>query len=66
LQQDYYDQHVAQFKAQINSYDAKVKQYQATIKKHEGDQRSYSERGEIATKVEAMRVELEKKGPGRY
>ena len=66
LQQDYYVQHVAQYKAQINSYDAKVKQYQATIKKLERDQRSYSERGEIATKVEAMRVELEKKGPGRY
>ncbi len=64
LQQDYYDQHVAQYKAQINSYDAKVKQYQATIKKLEGDQRSYSERGDIATKVEAMRVELEKKGAG--
>jgi membrane fusion protein, hemolysin D len=64
LQQDYYDQHVAQYKAQINSYDAKIKQYQATIKKLEGDQRSYSERGEIATKVEAMRVELEKKGAG--
>ncbi len=64
LQQDYYDQHVAQYRAQINSYDAKVKQYQATIKKLEGDQRSYSERGDIATKVEAMRVELEKKGAG--
>jgi hemolysin D len=64
LQQDYYDQHVAQYKAQINSYDAKVRQYQATIKKLEGDQRSYSERGDIASKVEAMRIELEKKGAG--
>ncbi len=64
LQQDYYDQHVAQYKAQINSYDAKVKQFQATIKKLEGDQRSYSERGDIASKVEAMRIELEKKGAG--
>jgi HlyD family secretion protein len=64
LQKDYYDQHVAQYNAQINSYDAKIKQYQATIKKLEGDQASYSQRGEIATKVEAMRVELEKKGAG--
>ncbi len=64
LQKDYYDQHVAQYKAQVNSYDAKVKQYQATITKLEGDQRSYTERGDIASKVEAMRVELEKKGAG--
>ena len=31
LQSEYYTQHVAQYKAQINSYDAKIKQLQASI-----------------------------------
>jgi HlyD family secretion protein len=64
LQKDYYDQHVVQYKAQINSYDAKIKRLQATIKKLEADQQSYTQRGDIATKIEAMRSELEKRGAG--
>ena len=64
LQKDYYDQHVAQYNAQINSFDAKIKQLQATIQKLEADQVSYNQRGDIAGKIEAMRTELEKKGAG--
>ena len=64
LQKDYYDQHVAQYNAQINSFDAKIKLFRATIQKLEADQVSYNQRGDIAGKIEAMRTELEKKGAG--
>ena len=64
LQKEYYSQHVAQFAAQMRSFDAKIQQFQATIQKLEGDQGRWSERGDIAAKIESMKTELEKKGAG--
>jgi hemolysin D len=64
LQIEYYNQHVAQYKAQINSFDAKIKQLGATVQKLEADQAWYNQRGDIAGRIESMRTELEKKGAG--
>jgi HlyD family secretion protein len=64
LQKNYYDQHVAQYQAQLNSYDAKIKQLQATIQRLESDKLAYDERGGLAKQIEDMRKELNATGLG--
>ena len=41
LQKAFYDQRMAQYKAQINSFDAKIQQTQATIEKFQADEDRY-------------------------
>ena len=38
LQKAFYDQRMAQYQAQINSFDAKIQQTQATIEKFQTDE----------------------------
>ena len=64
LQRDYYNQQVAQYKAQLNSFDAKIEQTQATIKKYEMDAARYTERERIAKQIEDMRAVLAQHGSG--
>jgi hemolysin D len=64
LQRDAYQQHVSEYKAQINSFDAKIAQTQATIKKLQTDQDRYSQREDIASKIEKMRSILASHGTG--
>ena len=64
MQKALYDQRVAQYQAQLNSYDAKIQQVQATIKKLEGDEGRYQQREEIAKTIEDMRTGLAERGSG--
>ena len=64
IQKDYYEQHVAQYTAQIKSYDAKIKQYQATVQKFEADLKGYKQREEVAGQIESMRDTLAASGSG--
>ncbi len=63
-QNDYYEQHVAQYTAQTSSFDAKIKQYQATLQKFEGDAKGYKQREEVASQIEHMRNTLASSGNG--
>jgi len=63
-QNDYYEQHVAQYTAQTSSFDAKIKQYQATLQKFEGDAKGYKQREEVASQIEHMRNTLASTGNG--
>ena len=64
LQKTFYDQRMAQYKAQLNSFDAKIQQTQTTIDKFKSDEGRYKQREEIAQKVEAMRNTLAEHGSG--
>jgi hemolysin D len=64
LQKALYDQQMAQYLAQVNSFDAKIKQTQATIKKLEGDAGRYQQRDVIAKRIEDMRTTLAEHGTG--
>ena len=64
LQKAFYDQRVAQYAAQINSFDFKIKQTQATIEKLSGDDERYRQRDEVAEKIETMRSTLAEHGTG--
>jgi HlyD family secretion protein len=64
LQKALYDQRIAQYMAQINSYESKIKQTQATIEKLRGDDARYRQRDEVLQKIEAMRTTLAEHGTG--
>jgi len=64
LQKGFYDQQVAQHKAQLTSFDAKIAQTRATIQKFQTDQLRYRDREEIARKIEDMRSTLAQHGTG--
>jgi hemolysin D len=64
LQKGFYDQQVAQYKAQLTSFDAKIAQTRATIQKFQTDQSRYRDREEIARKIEDMRLTLAQHGTG--
>lgn len=64
VQKAFYDQQVAQFKAQLNSFNSKISQTQATIKKYQGDASRYQEREQIAKQIEDMRTTLAEHGTG--
>ena len=64
LQQALFDQRVAQYNAQLNSFDSKMRQTQATIDKLRGDDARYRQRADIAQKIEDMRTTLAEHGTG--
>lgn len=64
LQQATYDQQMAQYKAQVDSFDAKIAATQATIAKYSSDESGYQDRAAIAEKVEKMRTTLAASGSG--
>jgi HlyD family secretion protein len=64
LQQATYDQQMAQYKAQVDSFDAKIAATQATIAKYASDESGYQDRAAIAEKVEQMRTTLAASGSG--
>lgn len=64
LQKGLYDQRMAQYSAQINSFEAKIKQTLATIQKLEGDSSRYQQREQIAKQIEDMRTTLAESGSG--
>ena len=64
LQKAFYDQRMAQYKAQLNSFDAKIQQTQTTIQKFQADEDAYKQRSDIAKQVEDMRTLLAEHGTG--
>lgn len=64
LQKAYYDQRMAQYKAQLNSFDARIEQTQTTIQKFQADEDAYKRRSDIAKQVEDMRTLLAEHGTG--
>ena len=64
VQQEYYNQQVAQYKAQVASFDAKISQTQATIQKFQSDAARYQQREQIAKQIEDMRTTLAAHGTG--
>lgn len=64
LNKSYYDQQVAQYKAQLDSFDAKISQTQATVRKYQIDEDGYKQRSEIAKQIEDMRTLLAEHGSG--
>jgi HlyD family secretion protein len=64
LQKALYDQRMAQYTAQLNSFESKIKQTQATIEKLRGDDARYRQRDEVLQKIEAMRTTLAEHGTG--
>ena len=64
LQKDIYDQRIAQYTAQVNSFDAKIMQTEATIQKLRGDNDRYQQREQIAKQIEDMRTTLMARGSG--
>lgn len=64
LQKALYDQRMAQYTAQLNSFESKIKQTQATIEKLRGDDAKYRQRDEILQKIEDMRTTLAENGSG--
>lgn len=64
LQKGLYEQRKAQFNAQLNSFDAKIKLAQATITKLQSDEERYSQRQQVAEKIETMRTSLVETGSG--
>lgn len=64
LQKAYYDQRQAQYKAQLSSFNSKISQTQAAIDKLRKDDERYSQREEIAQKIETMRSTLAERGSG--
>jgi len=64
VQRAYYDQQIAQYKAQLRSFDAKILETQATVKKFNADGSHYQQREDIAHKIEEMRATLAAHGSG--
>ena len=64
LQKAFYEQRMAQYQAQMNSFDAKIQQTQATIDKLKNDEGRYRQRDDIAKQVEEMRTLLAEHGTG--
>ena len=64
LQKAFYEQRMAQYQAQMNSFDAKIQQTQATIDKLKNDEGRYRQRDDIAKQVEDMRTLLAEHGTG--
>ena len=64
VQREFYNQQVAQYKAQLDSYDAKNRQTQATVQKYQMDASRYQEREQIAKQIEDMRATLAAHGTG--
>jgi hemolysin D len=64
LQKALYDQRMAQYTAQLNSFESKIKETQATIEKLRGDDVRYRQRDEVLQKIEAMRTTLAEHGTG--
>jgi HlyD family secretion protein len=64
VQKEFYNQQVAQHKAQLTSFDAKISQMQATIAKFKSDASRYQQREEIAKKIKDMRSIVAEHGAG--
>jgi HlyD family secretion protein len=64
LQKALYEQRVAQYNAQVNSFDSKIKETQAAIEKFRGDDARYRQRNDILEKIEKMRTTLAEHGTG--
>ena len=64
LQKAFYDQRMAQYRSQLNSFDAKIEQTQTTIQKFQSDEDAYKQRSDIAKQVEDMRTLLAEHGTG--
>jgi HlyD family secretion protein len=64
LQTALFNQRAAQYQAQDSSFGAKIEQTKATIQKLQKDDERFSQRGEIAQKIEAMRSSLAESGSG--
>lgn len=58
MQREYYNQQVAQYKAQLASFDAKISLTKATIQKYQTDASHYEQREQIAQQIENMRNTL--------
>ena len=66
-QQQFYNQQIAQYKAQLASYEEKIGQTRATIQKYQTDASLYQQREEIARQIVDMRSLLAAHGTGsRY
>jgi hemolysin D len=64
VQNEFYNQQVAQYQAQLRSFDAKISQTQATIQKYQSDASRYQQRERIAKQIEDMRTTLAEHGTG--
>ncbi|MBW7961811.1 HlyD family type I secretion periplasmic adaptor subunit [Bradyrhizobium sp. BR 10261] len=64
LQKALYEQRKAQYAAQIASFDSKISQTEATIAKLNKEDERFSQRAEIAGKIEDMRSSLAETGSG--
>ncbi len=64
MNKSYYDQQIAQYKAELDSFDAKIKQTEATVQKFQTDKEAYQTRSDIAKKIEDMRTILAEHGSG--
>ena len=64
LNKSYYDQQVAQYRAQLDSFDAKIKQTEATVQKFQTDKDAYQRRSDISKQIEDMRTVLAEHGSG--
>ena len=64
VQREYYNQQVAQYKAQLRASTRRFGQTQATVQKYQTDESRYQQREEIAEKIEDMRATLAAHGTG--
>jgi HlyD family secretion protein len=64
LQSALFNQRAAQYEAQLSSFGAKIEQTNATIQKLQKDDERYSQREQIAQKIEDMRSTLAQSGSG--
>jgi hemolysin D len=64
IQRAFYEQRDAQYRAQLSSFNSKIAQTNATIQKLKKDDERYSQREEIAQKIEDMRSSLAASGSG--
>jgi HlyD family secretion protein len=64
VQRQFYNQQIAQYKAQLASYEEKINQTRATIQKYQTDASLYQQREEIAQQIVNMRALLAAHGTG--
>jgi HlyD family secretion protein len=64
LQSALFNQRAAQYQAQLSSFGSKIEQTKATIQKLQKDDERFSQREEIAQKIEDMRSSLAQSGSG--
>ncbi len=64
VQKEFYNQQIAQYKAQLSSFDSKISQTLATIQKYQSDASRYQQREQIAKQIEDMRSTLAEHGTG--